>query len=117
MVFYKKNPSASYCKHVFSVLSIYVRDLEWVEEVKSLTKQAFEDLVPVMHFPVGQRGNDLVACHCNGVLVETEDIQNGRRVPKYKMSRDAAQTWFDGQKYLGLGASLHFGCHKVIISI
>ncbi len=70
VVFYKKNPSASYCKHVFSVLSIYVRDLEWVEEVKSLTKQAFEDLVPVMHFPVGQRGNDLVACHCNGVLVE-----------------------------------------------
>jgi hypothetical protein len=36
--------------------------------------------------------NRNVACHYNGALLVTEDIQNG----SLKMSRVAAQTWFDG---------------------
>lgn len=98
-----------------------MRNLEWVEEVKSLTQQAFKDLVPAIHFPGGQRGNDFVGCRCNGILMDTEDIQIGtkggpKRMSQCKKSREAVQSGFDDQNnYPGLGASIHFGCHKVII--
>ena len=121
VVFYKKNPSKWVCEHFITVTSIYARNLEWVEEVKSLTQQAFKDLVPAMHFPGGQRGNDFVDCHCNGILMDTKDIQSGtkggrKRKSQCKMSREAVLRGFNDQtNYPGLGASIHLGCHKVII--
>ena len=118
-------------------MGLYLRMMAGFEEVRDLKKLAFEELVPRMHFDGGSRGNDWVDCNCNGVLMKCEetlkqDGQPDKVVPAlhprtgeilYPLSREAQDKWFELHKvepvdydktlYLGLGGSLHFGCHKV----
>lgn len=96
--------------------------LSEIPQVKSLTKQAFEEIVPQWHFPGGQRGHDNVDCDCNGVLMK----YGPDKKPLYQMSRAGQPTWHvmdsKGQPdlnlpWLGLGASLHWGCHNVSLNL
>lgn len=121
------------------MVSIYVRKLGGFLEVSNLKKLAFEKLVPNMHFDGGQRGNDWVECDCNGVLMKSKELLIRRPEKKnlivpilhpnnsgevlYPLSRSGEDKWYalhpdfpfpyNRQMYLGLGGSIHFGCHKV----
>ena len=118
-------------------MGLYVRMLAAFEEVRQLKQFAFKEIVPRMHFEGGQRGNDWVNCSCNGVLMKSQETlkREGKKNKVvstlhphtkeilYPMSREAQDKWcqlhklapfdYDSTLYLGLGGSLHLGCHKV----
>lgn len=98
--------------------------LEKVETVKTITSQLFEEIVPQWNFSGGRRGNDHVACDCNGVLMKFKPSKIGDKTDKhyYKLSRKSQNTWHalndqgipdPALPWLGLGGQLHWGCHKV----
>jgi len=116
LIIYKTNPT-SCVLHTYTVMGIYIRGLGKLPQIKSLVRQAFNKIVPKWNYPVGTRAIDQVDCDCNGVLVKYK----GNSLI-YDMARESQSTWHvlnDKEQpdpslpFLGLGASLHWGCHNV----